>query len=756
MVGFFQRVIYWSFYLLFILVPIIFVGNTSELFEFNKMWVTFALTLLIGAAWIAKMFLTGRVKIKRTILDIPILLFLLSQLVATIFSMDIHTSLWGYYSRFNGGLYSLLSYAFLYFAFVNNVEKKDVMRYVYVSIGAAVFVALWGLPSHFGYDPTCLIFRGNLDVSCWTFAFQPKVRIFSTLGQPDWLAAYLLFTLTVSTGLTLAFWVLKRKVIASIFLLTSILFYVDLLYTRARSGFIGFAVSVGLLLLMYILYEWRSFAKQKLIKAVKQNGFFLITLLVLLLFTFLIGAPLSPLDKFSLSNVQTLLTEQKTVQKALQNKQTALPTPATGIPVEELGGTDSGKIRLFVWEGALQIFLHYPLFGTGVETFGYSYYQFRPAGHNLTSEWDYLYNKAHNEFLNYLATTGIFGFGTYLVLIGFSMWVMAAWLWKNRKNTELEKNSSSLLSSPYTLRYVMLALLTGYISILVTDFFGFSVVMMNVFLFLTPAFALLLISSTQQEKFLVIGKGTETTKSNEIAWVGVGTTWILCCYFLIVLFRFWLADVSYALGQNLDRANEYQAAYAYLHDAVATRPSEPTFQDELAVNDAVLAVALFQQKDSTNGAKLRDEAIAYSDKITTEHPNVVTYWKSRVRVFYTLSQLDPLYLNQALSAIEKASHLAPTDAKVWYNFGLLYAQTGHTDNAIATEKQTIILKGDYRDAYYALALFYRQKAVGTDATAKTVTDRQSEQNAVETMHFILTNFGPDKQITDTLAAWGEK
>jgi tetratricopeptide (TPR) repeat protein len=176
----------------------------------------------------------------------------------------------------------------------------------------------------------------------------------------------------------------------------------------------------------------------------------------------------------------------------------------------------------------------------------------------------------------------------------------------------------------------------------------------------------------------------------------------------------------------------------------------------MAVNDAVLAVALFQQKDTTNGTKLRDEAIAYSDKITTEHPNIVTYWKSRVRVFYTLSQLDPQYLNQALLAIEKASQLAPTDAKVWYNLGLLYAQTGHIDNAIATEKKTIVLKADYRDAYYALALFYRQKAIGADPTAKTVTDRQSEEKAVDTMHFILDNFGPDQKITDTLSSWGEK
>ena len=58
----------------------------------------------------------------------------------------------------------------------------------------------------------------------------------------------------------------------------------------------------------------------------------------------------------------------------------------------------------------------YPLFGTGVETFAYSYNFVRPLTHNLTSEWDYVYNKAHNEYFNYLATTGFIGLISYLFI----------------------------------------------------------------------------------------------------------------------------------------------------------------------------------------------------------------------------------------------------------------------------------------------------------------------------------------------------
>src|SRR5437868_4386474 len=95
-----NRIIEYSFYALFFFVPLIFTNSTSELFEFNKMWLTFGLTIIVAAAWFTKMVVQRKVIVQRTPLDIPILLFFLSQIISTIFSLDSHVSLWGYYSRF--------------------------------------------------------------------------------------------------------------------------------------------------------------------------------------------------------------------------------------------------------------------------------------------------------------------------------------------------------------------------------------------------------------------------------------------------------------------------------------------------------------------------------------------------------------------------------------------------------------------------------------------------------------------------------
>jgi len=758
MLSFFNFLIRWSFYALFALIPVIFTSNTSELFEFNKMWLTFGLTLVIAASWIGKMILERQIKIKRTPLDIPILLFLISQLIATIFSMNPHVSWWGYYSRFNGGMLSLLAYAFLYVAFVSNSEKKDLFKLIYVTIASGIFVALWGLPSHFGYDPTCLVFRGSLDVSCWTFAFQPKVRIFSTLGQPDWLAAYLVYLIPLTTAFGLWFEARKQKIWSYAFLAITFLFYLDLLYTRARSGFVGIAVAMVIVFGYYIAVNWKSFVHKSLLKSAKKHAFFLLTILVFAVSTFVVGSPFSQLDRISLPGVISLLQNEK---QAAVAKIVPTPTPA---PTQELGGTDSGKIRLFVWQGAWKVFLHNPLFGTGVETFAYAYYQYRPAGHNMTSEWDYLYNKAHNEYLNYLATTGAVGLLTYLFMLGYFLFVAVRNMQRDSsqmQNQKLENRNkhlqSAIINDQSSTNLLIVGLLAGYVSILATNFFGFSVVIMNIFLFLTPAWVFFLDDSLTSAPELAIPAtvSSKRKETNEMQWIGISAVGLILLYCLVVLIRYYMADISYAMGQHLDQANEYQAAYSYLHDAVATRPSEPTFQQELTINDAVLAVALAQQKDAANAAKLAQEAIQVSDNLAAQYPTDITMWKTRVRVFYTLSQVNTQYLALALSSIQKAAQLAPTDAKVWYNLGLLYGQTGNMQKAVETLHQTTVLKPDYREAYYAEALFYRQMAIDKNNKIINPTD---EQKAVDLMHYIVKTFGPseDLKISQTLNSWGEK
>ena len=241
-------------------------------------------------------------------------------------------------------------------------------------------------------------------------------------------------------------------------------------------------------------------------------------------------------------------------------------------------------------------------------------------------------------------------------------------------------------------------------------------------------------------------------------WTFIVLIIIIALYVLITLLRFWNADKAYSLGYNLDRSGDYQKAYPHLQNAVTTRNDEPVFKDELAINNAILASTLINQegtKTSTATASLANQlaqdSIALSNFIASKYPNNVVFWKSRVRIFYALGQADPTYLSHALEAVKKARELAPTDANISYNLGVLYGQNNDTQNGIKTLENTIRLKPDYRDAYYALALFYHDQAVDKKGN---VVDRGKLDKAIKHLQYILDNLGAeDKVAKETLEQW---
>ncbi|MBI4080800.1 MAG: hypothetical protein HY430_03475, partial [Candidatus Levybacteria bacterium] len=238
---------------------------------------------------------------------------------------------------------------------------------------------------------------------------------------------------------------------------------------------------------------------------------------------------------------------------------------------------------------------------------------------------------------------------------------------------------------------------------------------------------------------------------NGIQWTVVTVTILIACYMLLTLFRYWNADKAYALGSNLNKVGDYQQAYMKLKESVELRGSEPVFKDEFSSNNAVIGVALLQQKDATNAAGFIRDAIRLNDEIVIAYPNNLVFWKTRVRIFYMLSQVDPSYFPQALQSIQKAHELAPTDAKIAYNLGVIYGQSGDIKNAVRVLEEAKEMKPDYRDIYFALGLFYHELA--KDGT-ETIVKPELQQKAVEALQYSLNHINnTDEQIKETLKSW---
>jgi len=422
-----------------------------------------------------------------------------------------------------------------------------------------------------------------------------------------------------------------------------ILFFSTLLFTKSRSGLLAFGVET-------IIFWGFVFLKDKF-KYTKEFVFIFLSF-SLLAFVFLYN----------------------TQPSTLNNRSTISSSPAL-----ESRGTESGTIRKYVWIGAINIFKHYPILGTGPETFAFSFPMYKPVGHNLTSEWDFLYNKAHNEFLNYLANTGIIGLLSYLSLIIYSIIIF----WQSKR----------------------FELLAGYIAILATNFFGFSVVPVSLLFFLFPAVALA--SSAENQAFSYNAKKINFNQKLFIILVLLTTI-----YTLYTIRSYWQADISYNKARSLARINNFDEAIAELDKSISFSPTEAIYVSELALNDKT------------------DETALRALDLSRYNQNVR---KIVVNNLVGNSDKKPDNLLLAEEIIREGIDFAPYDPKLFYQLGILQLKMGKNIEAVINLSNSVELKSNYKEGRFALGATY--KALKDNAKAK------------EQFVYILKNIDPNDELT---------
>ena len=680
---------------------------TSELFEFNKMIFIYIITILVSFFWLLKMIINKTIILKKSFLDIFIILFLISQILSTVFSIDRQTSLFGYYGRFNGGLLSIICYVVLYYGLISNFRKESILKLLKISLVSSLLVIFWGLPGRFGYDLSCFLFTNQLNNSCWTDQFHPETRMFSTLGQPNWLGAYLAIQFFI--GLYFLFQKEKKSFPLYIYLFLN---FSVILFTRSRSALVS--VVFGLFSLSVIL--WFSL-KQK-----KQ----LITLLIVLLIPILIF-------KTGINSFDKLITIPKlTSQKVPPQTKTTNTNSGYKIQISE-----SFDIRKIVWQGAFELGKKYPLFGTGVETYAYAYYFVRPVAHNLTSEWDYLYNKAHNEFLNYLATTGFVGLGTYILMIAGVMFLLISNIKYQISNPQIKNQKEKNLK-----RYnnITIYLLFSYLSILITNFFGFSTTTVNLFFYLIPAFLIVYQSQSSNVAMKQCDNERTLTLSQKTTIV---ILLISTVYLLLSTFRYWLADVTYAQADMYSKMGDFQSSANLLNQALQLK-YEHVYEDKLSYVLANLAVLASSQKKSDIANKLISIADIYNQKTIKASPKNVLYWKTRAKNYYLFYQtsLDKTKIDEGILALNEAQKLSPTDLKIPYSLSVFYSILYDDEKDVKKKEElknqsiyqvnkAIQLKPDYRDSYFLKGQLYKKYG--------------NKDEAKKTLQYILDNINSTDQ-----------
>jgi len=619
-----QTIITTTLYLLTILIPLTFTTINSELFEFPKFILLLSGTLVITVAWAIHIYKSRDYKIfVASPISYSILAILLTQTLATIFSLHPYTSFWGYYSRFHGGLLTTICYTIIYFAASKWMDTKSTQKLIKISVITSILIGLYAIAERLG-----------IDKNFWLQDVQN--RPFSTLGQPNWLAAYLLPNIFLSLYLSLTS---NHKRPTLISLISFAILFIALLLTKSRSGFLAFAVSFATYLVLLV----RQFNFAKIKKATIPYA------AVILLVVILIGTPYTPsLTSFLIA---------KSVPAV----------PITTGTVLENGGTESGDIRKIVWTGALKLIEKHPLLGTGPETFAYTYYWERPIAHNQTSEWDFLYNKAHNEYLNIAAGAGLIGLLAYLY---FHYAVLSSSFIKVPKSKKIDQDSDN------SLRHLYPVLGAAIASFAITNFFGFSVI---------PVYLMMILIATLCTSSAVAPEKCLQTQSS----LGDPHYIHIVLIFLVLIYplRLFYADYLFARGKSTSSVD-------LLKKAVAVRPGLDLFRAQLGEAYA-----------STGQTDLAIKEANINKQLNPSHLN---FYKSRAKIYLTLASLEPSYHVQAAEELVQARKLAPTDPKLAYNLGLIYTRVDNPESAAQEFKDAISLKPNYQEPYYALTLLYEQ------------------------------------------------
>jgi len=766
-----SKLIYYVYLTLFFVTPLLISLKSTELFEFPKMLFVYCMTGIIFGLWLIDVSISGKLVWKKSWLDLILASVLATQLISSLASLDRYTSFFGYYSRFHGGFISTLCYVMLVLIFKNYASKQWIQDVIMSSLASASIVCLYGIGEHFG-----------IDAHIWVQ--DVANRVFSTLGQPNWLAAWLgallpfvyywflhppksfwptvitLNTLTIgmsyilvyaitgntlpTSGTSFVLFILFYTVLNGIlmfkakflhtqlsflpkfnFLYLAFLIQLTILFTKSRSGILALVIST----FIFLIYEFLQSKKIKtLLPLILASG-------VLIL---IIGTEWTP-------NLGKLLGKNNQIVKNPLTATSSNPTI-----------TDSTDIRQVVWKGALAVWQHYPLFGSGTETFAYSYYNFRPQEHNLNSEWDFLYNKAHNEYLNFLANNGIFGITAILALLISSIWLslkkqLKAWLkiiffvcglgaiFYIVKPSLVKLLIHKLVIYPQLIFPLMLASILGlgiiYLaqkltkinnfensgfegavlaaitSIFITNFYGFSVVTVGILVFMLPVW--LIISQGQlQTVELNFQIYSQPNKANWLKMVGSGFAGLTIILTLVFTIQYYQADLAYNYSQSYLQIGDVLEAGKQADVAIQLQSSNANYWLQKGLVDAQTAFVV-HYKDASDSSGLvkhyTSSAVNFTQNALLKNPVHVNLYKSAARVYITLGLIDSKYDDFAIKTLEMASKLSPTDPAIPVNIALLLQQQEKYDQAANLYLQAITLKPNYLQAYFLLAQMYEQQ-----------------------------------------------
>jgi tetratricopeptide (TPR) repeat protein len=657
------------------LTPLLFLNLTTEFYEMPKLVFLVASVILLFGLWIVSWIIKGKVVVVRTPLDIPLIILLAAVVASAYFSTSQYAAIYGNFPRVHGSAVAWVTYILLYFVTVSHLRSVNrIKMFLYVLYGSAAVVTVLTILSYFRvFLPFDFAQSAN---------FTPTGSSFSTIA---FLMLLLPFTLLSIKQPNKYMPLPAALVLSSLFTITIVL--------------IGSVLSYVVLILAFIL-------------------------------SFLVHNEQRHKKHFAMYFVPAALMVLTLVLAYVE-----LPNGTNKI--QQLQANFPKEIQLpfgISWKVSVSAFRDVPFTGTGPSTYLFDFTNYKPLEFNNLQYWNFAFDTAHNEFLQALATLGAFG---VLALLLLSIVVLNS----SRKN--LSRSSVHHDQAGQHVRddvsHLMLSAfaVSAILSILLLVIHATTLVSVVITLFVLAIFMASQKSIRDRVTELSLGLRASTADNKQFDLLPV----IIFIVFLvgavpalIRLYNVVAADYYHRLALTQANTNGTKT-YEYLQKAETLNPFVDLYRVDMAQTNFALANAIAVQKGPTEDnpqGTLTDE-----DRRTIQ--TLLSQAINEARAAVALSPLSArnlevlaaLYRNItgvaqnalafSLDAYGRAIQRDPLNPALRVNVGGIYFSVRNYDLAIRFFTDAANLKPDYANAYYNLAIAYREK--GELQNAQQVAER---------------------------------
>ena len=669
-----------------LLVPLLVNLLGCRFYELPKVaFFRFAVLLLLTACLVDRINLRGSTisslrKLLARPFVLPVLLFAFTHVLSTITSVAPHLSLWGSFLRVYG-TYNVLCYAIFFFLTILSLRTaRRLEQLITVILLASLLVALYGVLQRSGFDP---IFPRH-DYSS---------QVISTIGNPIFLGAYLIMVIPLAFGrLLVSLRTLlggnqlassRRSLFLEVIGYSSLLVLqlVCLLYTKSRGPWFGFLSGA---MLFAVLIALRHRVRWLLLIAVVA-GAALIALLVAL------NLPNTPLEPF---------TESPFLSRLVFSDELA-------------AGTGTGWVRLYIWQGILELSKSGPnigfmpdrlrpfrlLIGYGPETMEVVFPQVYPPGLAYVEAREAIVDRAHNELLDLVVTTGALGLLTFLLLMGCFFYYGISLLRRTRSfNTQIS----------------LIALLSAMFAHLIEAQFGIlrpsAELLLWLYLALVSTMYVTETAAAEPERIdLVSSPPAEASADNANLLRGVLSLLVVCVIPFFASYsnvNLLLADIHLRQGIESKNDRQYTASIAAYNRAIQVFPLEPRFYQRKAAAYYELAQSILDDELEARGQLLQAGVDALAKALELQPLDPECHANTGKLYGYWARTVDPSKFEQAVEFYERALQLAPRDAMYWNELGRVYFDAGRYEEAIGQLQLSLEIDPKFAATYYNLGLDY--------------------------------------------------